>query len=59
MTTNLKEKLNQAISIYRQKTAVFQNLQNELLQMEGSIKTLQELIASEEQTDEEKEAEKK
>jgi hypothetical protein len=44
---NLTEKLQQAISIYRQKTGVFQNLQHELIQLEGSIKTLEELIKSE------------
>jgi len=45
--TNLTEKLQQAVSIYRQKTGVFQNLQHELIQLEGSIKTLEELIKSE------------
>jgi hypothetical protein len=40
----LQEKLQQAISIYRQKTGVFQNLQHELLQLEGSINTLRELV---------------
>jgi hypothetical protein len=42
--TTLTEKLQQAISIYRQKSAAAQQLHNELLQLEGSINTLKELV---------------
>ena len=55
--SSLKEKLDQAVAIYRQKADVYQNLQHELIQLEGSIKTLQELVSSESAPATEKEAE--
>ena len=45
--TELQNKLKQAEEIYRVGVQQYQNLQHQLIQQEGAIRTLKELVASE------------
>ena len=47
MTTPLQEKLDIAIQVFNQKQSSLQELNAELLQIKGSIETLQQLIKEE------------
>ncbi len=49
----LQEKLDSAIQVFNQKQANAQELNTQLLQIKGSIETLQELINEEEESNKE------
>jgi hypothetical protein len=52
MTTTLKQKLYQAEMAYKDGVQRFQELQHDLIQREGAIRALRELIEEQEQSDE-------
>ena len=50
--TNLQEKLNEAVAAYNQTAMEFEKVRESLLQQQGSIQMLQQLIQSQVQNDE-------
>ena len=49
--TDLQAKLKQAKEVYATGVQQYQHLQHQLIQQEGAIRTLEELIAAEDETD--------